>query len=104
MTKLFTNPFSLHEHKGAVYIEDENIFAYCFLCPIIFTRRLDIGKEKLQKICIEFERDLKRIYGTETDNGISENFETALLDWANRHSDRIISEGIELVGALQSDI
>lgn len=104
VAKLFANPFSLHEHKGSVYLEDGNIFAYCFLCPIIYNRRLYERKKDIQDVCIEFERDLERIYGVETDGSISEEFEKALLDWANGHPDRITPECMELVRLLQSDI
>ena len=104
MTKLFANPFSLHDHKGLVYIEDRNTFVYCFLCPIIHNRRLYIEKKKLWEICIEFERDIERIYGVDTDNGISEKFETALLDWIRGHLDRVALEDVELVRSLELDI
>lgn len=104
MTKLFSNPFSLHNHKGLVYMEDRNIFAYCFLCPIIYKRRLYREKKNLQEICIEFDRDLERIYGIKTDNGISEKFETALLDWIRGHLDRVPLEDVELVRSLELDI
>lgn len=104
MTKLFANPFSLHEHKGLVYIEDRNTFVYCFLCPIIHNRRLCMGKKNLREVCIEFERDLERLYGVDIDNGISDKFEKALLDWIRGHLDRVTLEDVELVRALKLDV
>ena len=101
MTKLFSDPFSLRDHKGLVYIEDRNILAYCFLCPIIYNRRLYIGKKNLREASTKFERDLERIYGVDTDNGISEKFETALLDWIRGHLDRVTLDAVELVRALE---
>lgn len=104
MTKLFANPFSLHEHKGAVYIEDGNIFAYCFLCPAIHTNRRDYIEHRdffTSESYNEYQRDLTRICEGVKDCSISEKFQDALNDWVFRHSDRIRSKNIELMKSMQ---
>ena len=99
MTKLFANPFSLHEHKGAVYIEDGNIFVYCFLFPIIYNRRNAVKNRGMlfPEILIEFQDDLFKICGTLKEGEISKEFEQALVDWINRHPDRVLPEELKLL-------
>ena len=104
MTKLFANPFSLQKHKGLVYIEDRNIFAYCFVCPIIYTNRKDYieyGNSIIPENYSEFQKDLTRICGKVRDCSISEKFQNALNDWVCGHSDRIEFPKKELVNIMQ---
>ena len=86
------------------YFISLNTFVYCFLCPIIHNRRLYIGKKNLREVYIEFERDLERIYRVDIDNGISDKFEKALLDWIRGHLDRVTLEDVELVRVLELDV
>lgn len=104
MTKFFANPFSLHEHKGAVSIEDGNIFSYCFLCPVIHANRRDCIEYRdffNSESYNEYQRDLIRICEGVKDCSISEEFQDALNDWGSRHSDRIRSKNVELMKSMQ---
>lgn len=95
-TKLFSDPFALHRHKGQVYIEDSNTFAYCLLCPVIYKRNLQIKNKILLDACTEFREDLNRICGMETVD-VSAEFKRALIDWTQEHLQRFTSECVELL-------
>lgn len=49
------------------------------------------------EILIEFQDDLFKICGTLKEGEISKEFEQALVDWINRHPDRVLPEELKLL-------